>query len=165
MQLESKTVYLLLGSNLGDKEAIINTAVGQIEVEIGEIISRSSLYETAAWGNEDQPSFYNLALGVKTRLSPVAVLDAGLAIERKLGRIRKEKWGARLIDIDLIFFGGDIIDEGDKLQVPHPRMHERRFVLAPLAEICGDLYHPVLKKNVSVLLEELSDQLAVARVE
>ena len=164
MQLEFKTVYLLLGSNLGDKEAIIHTAVLKIEEQIGKVISQSSMYETAAWGNEDQPSFYNLALGVETGLSASDVLHAALSIEHELGRIRRERWGARLIDIDLIFFGQDIIDYGDVLQVPHPRMHERRFVLAPLAEIAGSFYHPVLKKNVSLLLAELHDQLAVKRV-
>lgn len=164
MQLDSKIVYLLLGSNLGDREGLIIDTVEKIRNEIGTVVSSSGLYETAAWGNEDQPSFLNAAVGVKTKLSAIEVLDKALFIEQELGRVRKERWGARLIDIDLIFYADEIINDNERLQIPHPRMQERRFVLEPLAEIAGNVIHPVFKCPVSSLLSELKDDLPVLRV-
>ena len=164
MDLELKTVYLLLGSNLGDRKSIIDEAISHIGSAIGEVISRSSFYETAAWGNEDQPSFLNVAVGIETAMSAQEVLKNTLEIEEKLGRIRKEKWGARLIDIDIILYGEDIIDDGERLTIPHPRMQDRRFVLEPLAEIAGSAYHPVCNKNVSDILSILKDNLVVSKI-
>ena len=163
MQLECKTVYLLLGSNLGDRRTIINAAVNQIEKELGPVFARSAWYETAAWGNEDQPSFLNIALGLKSDLLPAEILTRTLAIEEALGRIRKDRWGARLIDIDIILYGDDIV-ENERLQIPHPRMHERRFVLVPLAEIAPEAVHPILKQNILSILSYLNDNLAVTKL-
>jgi len=164
MHLETKTVYLLLGSNLGDRQAIIRQAISKIGDEIGEIIAVSSLYETAAWGNEDQPSFLNAAVGVRTVMGPHDVLGHTLKIEEELGRLRAEKWGPRVIDIDIILYGEEVVSDGETLQVPHPRMQERKFVLVPLAEIAGEVYHPLLQQNITGLLSLLKDNLAVTKV-
>lgn len=115
--LECSTAYLLLGGNLGDREANLKKAIDLLNDKIGKVIAISSLYETAAWGKTDQPAFLNQAVGVETNLSAIAVLDLALSIEQELGRVRKDKWGERLIDIDLILFGDQIIDIPDKLQI------------------------------------------------
>ncbi|MES2829980.1 MAG: 2-amino-4-hydroxy-6-hydroxymethyldihydropteridine diphosphokinase [Bacteroidota bacterium] len=164
MILDYRTVYLLLGSNLGHRHKLVNDAVDLINKRIGDVISRSSLYETAAWGVTDQPAFLNVAVEVKTQLSPLQVLDQALEIEQMLGRVRLEKWGARLIDIDLIFYGDEIIDFEGRLQVPHPQLQNRKFVLQPLAEIAPHYIHPFYQKSVSELLAALTDELPVTKI-
>ena len=148
-------VYLLLGSNLGNSEQIIIKSLELIDEKVGAIISQSSNYQTKAWGKTDQPDFLNLAVKVSTNLSPMEVLEQTQAIEEILGRIRIEKWGARLIDIDIIFYEQEIIDNSPRLQVPHPLIQERMFALKPLSEIAPDFVHPVLGKTVCELLEKL----------
>jgi len=164
MGLDTKIVYLLLGSNLGDRNALIEEAIVAIQQQIGQVTSRSSIYETAAWGKEDQPGFLNIALAVATTLNAQEVLVHALAIEKELGRVRLEKWGARLIDIDIIFYGDEVISIAGELEVPHPEMHKRKFVLVPMAEIASDYIHPVLKKTLPELLLELPDDLKVLKV-
>ncbi|ACU05270.1 2-amino-4-hydroxy-6-hydroxymethyldihydropteridine diphosphokinase [Pedobacter heparinus] len=164
MQLDSENVYLLLGSNLGDRSELIKEAIEQIDKRIGQVFLTSAFYETSAWGKEDQPAFLNVAVGVNTALSPIQVLEMVLQIELDLGRVRHEKWGSRLIDIDIVLFGNKIVDNGSQLQIPHPQMQHRKFVLVPLAEIAPDSIHPVFKLTVSEILERLSDNLSVSKV-
>ena len=142
-----QAVHLLLGSNLGNRKEILDKAIELIIQKIGIIISQSKDYETKPWGVTDQPDFLNLAITIHTKLKPLEILEQTQAIENQLGRVRKEKWGARLIDIDLIFYGNEIIDEPN-LKVPHPLMQERDFALIPLAEIAPDFVHPVLGETV-----------------
>jgi 2-amino-4-hydroxy-6-hydroxymethyldihydropteridine diphosphokinase len=164
MVLDYNKVYLLLGSNMGARLQLLETAIKNIDLKIGEVVEKSSIYETAAWGKTDQPGFLNIAIAVNTLLRPLEVLTRALDIESQLGRIREEKWGARLIDIDIIFYGNDIVNIPDQLQIPHPEMHKRKFVLEPLVEIAPDLQHPILNKSLSELLLELSDDLEVTKI-
>lgn len=162
--LEYRTAYLLLGGNLGDRKANLHQAIKLIAENIGQIDTVSALYETAAWGKTDQPAFLNQAVAVKTKLSAIDVLDKALEIEKVLGRIRKDKWGERLIDIDLILFDEVVIDIENRLQVPHPQMQYRKFVMAPLAEIAPDVMHPVLGKTISDIFENITDDLEVKKL-
>lgn len=164
MALECRTAYLLLGGNLGNREENLSKAIELITDNIGEIESISSIYETAAWGKTDQPAFLNQAIAIMTNLSAIQVLDKALEIEKILGRVRKDKWGERLIDIDLILYGNDVVDVDNKLKVPHPHMQERKFVMAPMAEIAPDIVHPVLGITISEIFENITDDLDVNKL-
>lgn len=157
------SVLLLLGSDLGDREMFLKQAISQIGAQVGPVIKTSSVYETQSWGKTDAPDYLNQVILLHTELKPRKVLDIILTIEKSLGRERNEKWGPRTIDIDILFYDGDIIDEPG-LQIPHPQLHKRRFTLEPLAEIAPDWLHPVLKKNILQLKAELSDDLIVKRI-
>jgi 2-amino-4-hydroxy-6-hydroxymethyldihydropteridine diphosphokinase len=163
MVLEYNEVYMLLGSNIGDREQMIKLAKFEIEKQIGTIQASSAFYKTEPWGNKDQPAFINVALAVRTSLKPLEVLEHALDIEKSLGRVRMERWGSRTIDIDLIFYGQEIIDIEGKLVIPHPEMQNRRFVLEPLMEIARDFIHPVLQRPVKDLLDSLTDDTAVEK--
>ncbi|MBN8696168.1 MAG: 2-amino-4-hydroxy-6-hydroxymethyldihydropteridine diphosphokinase [Bacteroidetes bacterium] len=155
------TAYLILGGNQGDRLKNINDATSLIASEAGPISKFSKIYVTAAWGNEELSDFYNQAVCINTPLSATGLLDTILEIEKKLGRIRgAEKWQARTIDIDILFYNNNIIDQKN-LIIPHPFLQERRFVLAPLSEIADDLLHPILNKNIKTLLLECDDKLDV----
>lgn len=162
--LEYQTAYLLLGGNLGDREDNLRKAIAFIAENIGSVVSISALYETAAWGKTDQPSFLNQAVAVETNFPAIEVLNKGLEIEKVLGRVRKDKWGERLIDIDLILYGNEVIDIENKLKVPHPHMQERRFVMAPLAEIAPGVVHPILGKTILDIFENITDKLDVKKL-
>lgn len=154
------STYLLLGSNIGDRQKNLTAAFQALENLTGRIIKASQVYETAAWGKEDQAAFLNQVVLIQTPLTPAALLQETQEIETKLGRIREEKWGARLIDLDLLFYD-DLILQTDNLTLPHPQLHLRRFTLMPLAEIAPELRHPVLHKTVADLLENCPDMLEV----
>jgi 2-amino-4-hydroxy-6-hydroxymethyldihydropteridine diphosphokinase len=155
--------FLLLGSNQGDREGYLEKACHEIGLKAGTVTGKSSRYQTAAWGKEDQPAFINQVLVMETNLSPVELLKAVLKIESDLGRKRSEKWGSRTIDIDILFYGDQII-ETSELTIPHPRIAERRFTLVPMVEVDGEFVHPVLGKSMRLLLVECDDMLTVERV-
>ncbi|MFI5185375.1 MAG: 2-amino-4-hydroxy-6-hydroxymethyldihydropteridine diphosphokinase [Chitinophagales bacterium] len=153
-------VFLLLGGNLGDRKKNFSKAKELLEQYCGNIINTSSLYETAAWGKTDQPFFLNQAVEIETKQSAKEVMNKILDIETMMGRERKEKYGPRIIDIDILLFNEEHYDD-PFLQIPHPGMQNRRFVLVPLAEIAGNFQHSVLKKTISQLLKDCPDRLEV----
>ncbi len=156
--------YLLIGGNMGNKLDNLATASSLLEQHIGKTIAVSNIYKTAAWGKEDQPHFYNQAIAIDTLLTPTALLSTILQIETQMGRTREEHWGQRIMDIDILFYGNEII-ETQRLIIPHPYLHKRNFALVPLNEIASGLVHPILLKNIETLCTESVDTLAVEIVE
>lgn len=156
-------VYLLLGSNLGDKAANLSNATERLQ-SVGSVSRRSSLYSTQAWGPIAQPAFFNQVILLATAVSPAALLDFILGCEKAMGRVRDQKWGQRLIDIDILFYGSQVVST-DRLVIPHPHIAYRRFTLVPLCEIAGDFVHPVSGKSVQDMLLACPDKLTVDRVE
>lgn len=156
-------IFLLLGTNLGDRLENLRITRSEIEAHVGKILDASTTYHTAAWGKMDQPDFYNQVIRINSSLSPEEILEKILSIEQRLGRKRLEKWGARLIDIDILFIGNTQINT-PSLKVPHPEIVNRKFTLVPMAEIASDFVHPLLKRKISELLEECPDKLPVERV-
>jgi len=156
-------VFLLLGSNLGDRKAFLQQAINMIGADLGPVAEKSSIYETEAWGKTDEPNYLNQIVRVNTELPAMRVLEKVLRIETGMGRMRDEKWGSRIIDIDILFYGQDIINE-PSLIVPHPELHKRMFTLVPLSEIAPDFQHPVLKKTIFNLKSELKDNLIVKKL-
>lgn len=154
--------YLLIGGNLGDRQQNLATAREYINEQGGSIITISSLYETAAWGNTDQPAFLNQAVEISTLLNARQLIRRILKIEKLMGRVRKEKYGPRLIDIDILLFNTERHNY-QFLKLPHPEMQNRRFALLPLAEIAPGILHPVLNKTITELLEECKDELEVKK--
>lgn len=148
-----KQVYLSLGSNLGDRAANLNTAIERLG-SLGEVVAVSSYYETEPVDLTRQPWFLNCAIKLKTEKMPRQLLHGVLTIEREMGRRRLQKKGPRNIDIDILLFGNSIV-EAKGLTIPHPAMHQRRFVLEPLAEIAPEVRHPVFKRSVRDLRDAL----------
>lgn len=154
---------LLLGSNQGNREALLENARISLLQSVGVITRVSSLYETAPWGNTDQPDFLNQVIEISTSLSPESLLDTLLGIELRLGRTRSYRNAPRTIDIDILFYGNQII-QLPHLQIPHPRLQDRLFVLIPLQELVPALVHPVLHKTVDELVEACADPLNVKKM-
>ena len=157
-------IFLLLGTNLGDRRINLKNALDEIERSVGAVLMTSSIYQTAAWGKLDQPDFYNLVVETETNLKGDELLAIILGIESKLGRERKEKWGERLIDIDILLMGEHVI-QTEHLVIPHPQLANRKFTLVPLAEIAPNVIHPVLQKRIEELLVECKDSLPVHKLQ
>ncbi len=158
------TAVILLGANLGNPELTFSKGLDIIEQKVGKITDLSALYETAAWGVTEQPDFLNQVVIIRTKLKARALLEQLQEIEIILGRTHREKWHARHIDIDILFFNEAIIDEPG-LQVPHPAIASRKFTLVPLDELLPEMMHPVYKKSINQLLALCNDKLPVKKIE
>lgn len=156
-------LVLLIGGNMGDRKKNLAVATSFIRKRIGKLKRQSALYETAAWGNTNQPDFLNQVLVVETKLVADEVMSSILVIEKEMGRRRTVKNAPRLIDIDILFYDKNIYNS-ESLAVPHPQLPNRRFVLAPLNELMPQFIHPVLKKSVHQLLLSCRDKLEVRKL-
>ena len=159
----STSVFLLLGSNQGDARSHLTMAKEAVIKNVGRLLKESSLYQTSAWGKTDQPDFLNQVIEISYDGDPFLLLNSLLDIESKMGRVRIEKWGTRIIDIDILFYGNTIVN-GSNLRVPHPQIPYRRFTLIPLVEIASDFIHPVLHQSNTQLLHECTDLLEVKKL-
>jgi 2-amino-4-hydroxy-6-hydroxymethyldihydropteridine diphosphokinase len=152
-----KTVYLALGSNIGDRETNLRAAIERLSAADIPVLRESPVYETEPVGYTEQRWFLNMVVEAETGLFPMQLLTRTGKIERALGRVRGMANGPRTIDIDILLYGKAVV-RAPRLEIPHPRMHERRFVLAPLADLAPDLRHPVTRKSVRQLLEAAPPQ-------
>jgi 2-amino-4-hydroxy-6-hydroxymethyldihydropteridine diphosphokinase len=157
-----ETAYLLLGTNLGDKQKNLLEATRLLGQRV-TVVRKSSVYRSEAWGGIADAPFFNQVLEITTLLSPEKLLRLILQIEKDLGRERKEKWGNRIIDIDILLYGNRHVDE-PQLKIPHPQIPNRRFALLPLQELCPTLMHPILNHTVQELVEACTDPLRVERL-
>jgi len=155
-------IYLLLGSNMGNSQKQLSAAIKNITRKIGKVTRKSKLYATAAWGNTHQPDFLNQVIIVETKLTGLQTIEVILDIEKKMGRLRTTKNAPRIIDIDILFFNKGIIAE-KTLDVPHPQIEKRRFVLIPLNELSPGFKHPVSGKTIHQLLNDCTDTLDVKK--
>jgi 2-amino-4-hydroxy-6-hydroxymethyldihydropteridine diphosphokinase len=153
-------LYLMLGSNLGDRLNFLETAANLIEQRIGKIFRESSIYETEPYGNADQPYFINQIVTVLTNLSAIDLMKTIMEIEEQLGRTRTLKWAQRNIDIDILLLGNEAINETNVI-IPHAGIEFRNFVLVPLNEIIPDFVHPVINKTIEEIKNNCKDKLAI----
>lgn len=151
---EEKKYILLLGSNLGDRKKYLADALTQLQQKVGKIKQQTSTHTTPAWGLTNQPDFLNLVLEISTPLEPLEVLSLIQEIELQLGRQRTEKWGARTLDIDILYCG-DLVMDTEQLTIPHPYLHQRKFTLDLLVELDASFIHPVLKQSNSQLQKQI----------
>ncbi len=164
MENKVNEAYLLLGTNLGNRAGNLARARKAIEERMGPLQKQSSVYETEPWGISGQQAFYNQTLVVFTPLGALELLTIIHQVEQEMGRVRKERYGARVIDIDILFFNQEVYNT-PALTIPHPRITERNFVLVPLAEMAPGFIHPVLKLPIGALLKQSTDQLLVKRLD
>ena len=158
------TAYLGLGSNKGERISYIQKAIAEIKKIPGIVVLKfSGIYETEPWGVENQPDYLNSVLEIKTGLDAEILLKELKDIEKRIGRIQSAKWSEREIDIDLLFYGNEIIEK-DFMTVPHPQIEKRKFVLIPMNEIAPDFIHPLLKEKISELLINTNDPLIVREI-
>ncbi len=157
------TAYLILGSNMGDRRSNLSSAISLLSANDLIVHKSSKLYETAAYGKTDQAAFYNQALEISTSLSPLDLLGRCLKIEEKIGRVRKEKWGPRIIDIDIAYYE-NLIVEVEELKIPQSDIENRNFALTALTELAPDHLHPIFLKSNSNLLNTCIDSLPVNTV-
>ena len=153
-------VYLLLGGNIGNRLDNLERAKHLLEKQVGKVIKDSKVYETASWGNTDQPDFLNQVVLIETKLAAEKIMEQILLIEKTMGRVRAKKNASRIIDVDILFFNEEVI-ETKNIIIPHPQIQNRNFVLYPLNELSPQLKHPVLKKTIHDLLLQCDDTLAV----
>lgn len=146
-------VYIALGTNLGDRLANLRAAIQSMPPEI-TVQEKSHIYETPPWGYEDQPAFLNMVIKAETDLEPEPLLSYLKQLEVELGREQNFRWGPRLIDLDILFYDELVIDT-PPLVIPHPRLHERAFVLVPLKDVAPNLWHPVLRRKISDFLTDI----------
>ena len=158
------TAYIITGSNIGNAAHNLLLAKQAIIIQCGEVILQSHLYQTAAWGNTLQPDYVNQVLVVKTMLTPQQLLATVLGIEQQMGRVRTTLYAARIIDIDILFYNNQIINEPN-LVVPHAQLQHRQFVLTPLTEIVPNKIHPVLHLPIKTLQKNCMDLLLVTKLE
>jgi 2-amino-4-hydroxy-6-hydroxymethyldihydropteridine diphosphokinase len=147
------SAYFSIGTNLGDRFANLQRALSLLQEEMA-ITAVSPIYVTEPWGDTDQPQFFNISVAAVTDLSPHAILETIKSAEKTMGRVPTRHWGPRLIDIDLVLYGHEVVDEPD-LKVPHPHMAERAFVLAPLADIIPTYIHPVTGQTIQAMLDQV----------
>jgi 2-amino-4-hydroxy-6-hydroxymethyldihydropteridine diphosphokinase len=163
IRMKKHILYLLLGSNLGEKKKQMDQAIDLIRVMIGPVTKRSSFYETEPWGFSSEEFFLNIALQTLTSFSPEEVMQKIDEIEKTFGRERSGRgYSSRTMDIDILFYDDLVLDQ-DILKIPHPRLQDRRFVLVPLDEIAHDLIHPVIRKTIGELLRDCTDSGVVRK--
>ena len=163
-QLEKVTAYLGLGTNLGAREDNLKRAAHLLTSSTSiQLIRSSSIYETAPWGYANQPQFLNCVLEVETGLSPNELFRCVKGLEADMGRQPSSRYGPRIIDLDILLYGDQTVQQPD-LQIPHPRLHQRAFVLIPLAELAPDLVHPTLSITIGQLARDAQDQGGVTRI-
>lgn len=158
--MASESVFILLGSNLGNRQLLVNQACKMMEERCGKIVAKSRLYESEPWGFKSEHWFLNQVVEINTSLTPDALMDTLFAIERELGRDRStphEGYVSRPMDLDILYWNDGLIADNQHVIVPHPRLHLRRFTLLPLCDVAPDYVHPILKKTNRQLLDECDD--------
>ena len=157
-------VYLLLGGNIGDTKSLFAQTIKLIQTEVGDVVQKSSLYESEPWGFEHEQNFLNQVVIVETMLEPINLLDTTQQIEKEMGRVRKKsQYSERTIDVDILFYD-NLVMESERLTIPHLMLHQRRFTLEPLVELSPIFIHPKKQKTLVELLHECSDKLFVKRL-